>query len=287
MLGRQVGGVTIALALLVSFLLLTGTARVEPGVPASDRLRALLVSDLHDDPTRAVGRLKEWLEARALLDRIDVLLCPGDLSTQPQSVAAEPKAQSEYAARSRAVLRALATIGKPVYFVPGNHDPLPYFNATAAAVEVEGARNVHGRVVMVRPGLAIGGWGGSSAATEDGARVWPSYPFDEPEVGAGQQRLIDAAAEQGASLLLLAHCGPAGIGTSLISATRPDEPCAAGVREHPIDAGSTAMRAALSSPLAQERVVATVAVESRRQRRACRSMPARRPFRRSSCSVAS
>lgn len=274
------------------------------------RLRVLVLSDLHDS-VASVQRLRTWFEHQSLLSSIDVVLCPGDITTQPLDQAWVPAAHFEYMRRARRTLRAIAALGKPIYFVPGNHEPLALFNGSSphSSVAVDGAHNVHGRTVLVRPGLALGGWGGSSVATEGGVTVWPRYPFDEneasagstardfpcgracrsrparpasppnlplpppllwaavvvprllrarPQVGEGHRRLVSSARAQQSTLLLLSHCGPAGSGTSRVTASVPDEPCAPGVRAQTIEAGSSAMRDVLSSPEAQDWVVAAV-----------------------------
>ena len=50
----------------------------------------------------------------------------GDFTTAPCTSDAE--AQRSYEAPAARVLDALAGFGRPVYFVPGNHDPLSLFN---------------------------------------------------------------------------------------------------------------------------------------------------------------
>jgi 3',5'-cyclic AMP phosphodiesterase CpdA len=175
-----VGGLLVPVPVLK---LLLSREDVDDG--SESRLRALVVSDLHDS-VASVKRLRSWFEHDSLLSSIDVVLCPGDITTQPPDQARVPAAHFEYMWRARHMLRALAALGKPIYFVPGNHEPLALFNGSSlhSSLTVDDAHNVHGRTVLLRPGLALAGWGGSSIATEGGVTVWPNYPFAEMEASA-------------------------------------------------------------------------------------------------------
>ena len=100
-----------------------------PSLVSDGVIRALVVSDVHDD-ILGVERLKAWLVSQDLIEHIDLILSPGDLSTAPQTGVNE----EEYESKALAVLEALASIGRDVYYVPGNHDPLALFNNVTSAV---------------------------------------------------------------------------------------------------------------------------------------------------------
>ena len=55
-----------------------------------------------------------------------MLRAVGDFTTAPCTSDAE--AQRGYETPAARALDALAAFGRPVYFVPGNHDPLSLFN---------------------------------------------------------------------------------------------------------------------------------------------------------------
>ena len=250
--------------LLSLLLLLVATARATRSC-GSSTLRALVVGDIHD-AFDAISELRRTVGA--WLDDIDAVVCTGDLTTMPidATSAAQPTVRREYDARAARALRALVAFGKPVYFVPGNHDPPALFSNASGADPVAGARNAHGRALRLAPGLRAVGWGGSSAAVEGGAQVWPAHPYAEAEVAAGYERLLRAAdassaadcPDAGCALLWLVHCGPAGIGTSAVNSVDADDLSKPGVRPQPIDAGSGALRAVLSRDSVQRRAVLAV-----------------------------
>ena len=145
--------------------------------------RALLISDIHDD-VAAVRRLRSLLERQGVLSQIDVVLSPGDLTTTPCS--RNTDVQRAYERPAKLMLEELAAFGRPVFYVPGNHDPLFLFNQTASGTEAgAGAHNAHGRTFELAAGLRLLGWGGGSAAFENNKRVWEGWPFAEPEVASG------------------------------------------------------------------------------------------------------
>ena len=225
-----------------------------PSLVSDGVIRALVVSDVHDD-ILGVERLKAWLVSQDLIEHIDLILSPGDLSTAPQTGVNE----EEYESKALAVLEALASIGRDVYYVPGNHDPLALFNNVTTAVRgsLSGARlvNVHSRILPLAPGLSIGGWGGSStASTVTEPHLWPGWPYDEATNARGYERLhasIEAAGREADSLLLLPHCGPAESGTTAVTGPDPNNLTRAGVRPDRIESGSYILRQFLSDGVVQ------------------------------------
>ena len=217
------------------------------------RLRALIVSDIHDD-LASIERLDAWLTERRLRDGLHIVLAPGDLSTAPQTGVDE----GVYEGRARHVLKALAKFA-PVYYVPGNHDALTLYNATAHHFpHRNNIHNVHGQVAEVAPGLRIMGWGGSSSAptATDGA-VWPGWPYDEPAVSAGYDSLLHVVESESRgplppdSILVMPHCGPSGSGTTAVTGLDPNNLTMQGVRAEPIESGSRSLRAFLATATMQ------------------------------------
>ena len=240
---------TVALLSLWFVMAITGS-RACPST-----LRLLLISDIHDD-VAAVRRLRSLLERQGVLERIDVVLSPGDLTTTPCS--RDSDVQRAYDRPAKRMLEELEAFGRPVFFVPGNHDPLSMFNESASGKEA-GAQNAHGRTFEVAPGLRLLGWGGSSAAFEDGQRVWEGWPYAESEVSSGLAALLSREARlSDATLLVLTHGGPSGVGTTAVTGPDPNDPDAPGVRTHAVDTGSPSLRAALAGASMQQRTAAVV-----------------------------
>lgn len=112
-------------------------------------MRALCFSDLHKTVTAA-----EQLARRAVAEDVDVLLSAGDLAIDFVHV---PE-----------LYDALASAGKPVLCVPGNHDgAAPYAAnlARAGLFDVDGQR-------MEVAGVSIVGWGYRWAAPSPAAPGW-------------------------------------------------------------------------------------------------------------------
>lgn len=221
---------------------------------AAHRLvRALLISDIHDD-LGAVSDISAWLQRQP--QKTDFILFSGDLSEQEASAIT--------------MLRALS-VHAPIYFVPGNHDPLSFFNGSSV-VQHAGARvhNVHGRLARLAPGLWIYGWGGSTSAHHaDSTSTWPGWPFDERTVAQAYANLTQALDYESSghagpaaddTLVLMPHCGPTGTGTVVVSSPFGNDLDAPGVLPPAriIDSGSTSTRAFLSTPLAQRRVAVVI-----------------------------
>ena len=245
---RQYSFLRTLTVLLLALWLVVSIAQSRP---CPNTLRALLISDMHDD-VAGVKRLRSLLERQGAMNQIDVILSPGDLTTAPCT--RDGDVQRAYERPAERMLEELEAFGRPVYFVPGNHDPLSLFNRTA--VPRKGAHGVHGRTVELAPGLRLVGWGGSSAAFENGQPVWEGWPFSEQEATSGLAALLRQEARlSDASLLVLAHCGPSGVGTTAVTGVDPNDPTAPGVREHVVDSGSPALRAALATASLQQRAM--------------------------------
>lgn len=222
-------------------------------------LRLIIPSDIHDD----VAAL-ELLAKEVAAEHIDVVLCPGDFTTMPNSVAKgdanwrepSPEELVEYDNKARAVIHALKQIrpSAQLFFVPGNHDPPPMFETTSAH-----HGNIHGRIVNLAADLVIAGWGGCVEATQNGKEVWTAYPWREASLGSsGLLQLADELEKLPPStrILLLTHYGPVSSSTTQVTGTDPNSLHVPGVREFPIMSGSEALQAALVTSNAMQNRVA-------------------------------
>ena len=123
---------------------------------------------------------------------VDGVLLVGDIGSDDLSLATwrTPEKDARYLASVERVLDAVRGLGKPVLYVPGNHD-LP---------DLAFPGNVDGRVETVGD-LRIAGIGGAGPA-----RFGFCYEWDEDEVRAREVPACD---------VLLCHCPPAGTAIDL------------------------------------------------------------------------
>lgn len=226
-------------------------ALMSAALPAEE-LNVLLVGDVHDD-VAAVRATRDDLRCRGLDASIDLVLCTGDLTTWKPG---EPEAP--YAGPASAALRELELVKAPLRWVPGNHEPLCFFNASGGGL-CGGEANLHGRAARVARGLTVVGWGGSTAALQDGRAVWAGWPWaDEVAIGRGLRQAVRSVLRERDDILLLLHSGPARSSTSSVTGVDPNDLDVPGAREHPIESGSTAVRELLLAPEVQGRAVAAV-----------------------------
>lgn len=112
-------------------------------------MRALCFNDLHKTVTAA-----ERLAERAVAENVDVLLSAGDLAIDFVHVPA--------------LYDALASAGRPVLCVPGNHDGAAQY---AGNLQRVGLVDVDGQRVEVA-GVSVVGWGYRWAAPSPAAPGW-------------------------------------------------------------------------------------------------------------------
>ncbi|GAB5353788.1 hypothetical protein AAMO2058_000064000 [Amorphochlora amoebiformis] len=232
--------------------------------PDSNLITALVVSDTHDD-LKGLERIKKIVQDKKL--NIDVVLCPGDITTMPNAdwkIKPDPEKVREYSTRVSRVLQILNSIpnhrGK-VFWVPGNHDPLPLFRASEESPQEDSKDsknfpgNVHGKVVEIAPGLLVGGFGGCVEAIENGKEVWVAYPYSEKDMPARMKRFlggVESSLQKGkTSLILLTHAGPDGSSTAQVSGLDPNALNAPGVRSSIINSGSKAIADMVSTKMVQ------------------------------------
>ena len=170
--------------------------------PPANRLTVAVLSDTHDD-VEGIGLAADRIAREGI--RIDAVLCPGDITTMPNknpSVAPTLAETRTFTERVRAALAAISgRIGAEMFWIPGNHDPLSLFGEGAERAQKLPGANVHGRVVQLRPGLFLAGFGGCVEARrkDNGAVVWGAYPLTEklfkPKLRAFGERMVRALGE--------------------------------------------------------------------------------------------
>lgn len=163
--------------------------------------RFAVIGDVHAH-TRHLGAVLDAIRA----DRADGVLLVGDLGSHDVDLQRHrtPAGDERYRASVEAVLAAVAALGLPYAYVPGNHD-LPDLafpgNADRGVVEVAGVR--------------VAGIGGAGPA-----KFGFCYEWSEGEIRG--RRVPDAA-------ILLVHCPP--LGTPLDVVARQEHVGSEAIRE--------------------------------------------------------
>ncbi|CAG8460351.1 5946_t:CDS:2 [Cetraspora pellucida] len=209
------------------------------------RCTFLLVSDIHYHLDN-IKNLKNWLIQRDRLKDINFIIVSGDLVNGDYiTPLTTEKDEKEF----REVIDTLENIGKPLYYVPGNHDPDTSFLQSAYQGKNEDSRvmNIHNKIVNLIPGLSMVGFGGSTAAVvrKSPEQVfWPAYPRNtESLLTEKLPTLLDNVKDE---IILVTHVGPTEVGTTDIS----NYP----LRNPSIDSGSKTIRDILEkrTPLSPE-----------------------------------
>eukprot|EP00966_Prymnesium_polylepis_P090948 2105853-Prymnesium_polylepis.1 len=95
----------------------------------------LLAGDLHDDASALAQLKKDAARCRwHVMSRRDAVVSAGDFTSAPQGPL-EPVNRSYYSARVRRALRELAWFRKPIFWVPGNHEPACFYTKESCAEE--------------------------------------------------------------------------------------------------------------------------------------------------------
>lgn len=215
------------------------------GKMSHEELRVLLLSDLHAvvPPPHLLG-----------IPDLDAMILTGDLAcfdpNQPEQVDLPERQLQE-------VLRGAASRQIPVFWLPGNHDPPSAFlDGNVSSVNSSPPHlvtAVHGQSrVQLAPGLLLGGVGGAVPATQAGNFKWAGYPYSsQDDMADPLTRMWQRAAphDDGSQWLILTHCGPAEISTSvaIVDASEP-----------PILSGSVHLRQFLSDATVQRTVIANI-----------------------------
>jgi len=148
-----------------------------------------VIGDVHDHQQR-LGQVLEW----AGRDPVDLALLVGDVGLDPPwDVEGRTTGRADHDASVRRVLgRVVDRLGRPLAFVPGNHD-------LRDAVEVPRATNCDGRIVEIA-GLRIAGFGGAGPT-----RFGFPYEWREAEADRALRRLLGGGE---APDVLISHSPP-------------------------------------------------------------------------------
>ncbi|EXX77547.1 hypothetical protein RirG_022650 [Rhizophagus irregularis DAOM 197198w] len=121
----------------------------------------LIVSDIHYRLDN-IKKLQIWLIQKDRLKEIDFIIACGDLVNGTPITTEKDKQEFQE------VISALKCFDKPLYYIPGNHDPDTSFlpqdqkdNLNQTSDERPITRNFHNESVQLAPGLSIVGFGGS------------------------------------------------------------------------------------------------------------------------------
>lgn len=154
-------------------------------------MRALCFSDLHKTVSAA-----ERLAERAVAENVDVMLSAGDLAID--------------FVHAPDLCLALASAGKPVLCVPGNHDGVaPY----EQSLEPAGLTDIDGRSVQVA-GITFVGWGYRWDAPSPAAPGWRDPPPSHSGLRPDPQLLGTRALLSGSDprrTIMLSHLPPWGV----------------------------------------------------------------------------
>ncbi|GBB91889.1 hypothetical protein RclHR1_01930031 [Rhizophagus clarus] len=206
----------------------------------------LIVSDIHYRLDN-IKKLQIWLIQKDRLKGIDFIIACGDL------VNGTPITTEKDRQEFQEVISALQSFGKPLYYIPGNHDPDTSFlpqdqkeNLNQTSDEGPITKNFHNESVRLAPGLSIIGFGGSIDGvlrSSPETVIWPACPSNTETLLAERLPiLIDQVKND--DIILVTHFGPLKTGTTDVD-MYPLQPSKA------IESGSKVLRdmIALRSPL--------------------------------------
>ncbi|CAG8435349.1 5561_t:CDS:2 [Diversispora eburnea] len=197
----------------------------------------LLISDVHYRLDN-VEKLKKWLIQK---DRLkDSIIVSGDLvNADFFTPLTTEKDKKEF----RELLSTLEKFGKPLYYIPGNHDPDTTFLPSSSDEETLNAINFHQKVIQISSGLSIVGFGGSTDAVwknQPETVVWPAFPKNTESLFIEKLPiLLDQIKDD--DIILITHVGPSKVGTTDVDKFPLKEPSTA------IEAGSPVLRKILES----------------------------------------
>ncbi|RIA98701.1 Metallo-dependent phosphatase-like protein [Glomus cerebriforme] len=212
----------------------------------------LVVSDIHYRLDN-IKKLQIWLTQKDRLKEIDYIIASGDLvNADYLTPLTTEKDEQEF----HEVISAFQNFGKPLYYIPGNHDPDTSFllssdqdrkdNSKRAIDGKPIAKNFHNESLQLAPGLSIVGFGGSTEGVLKNSPetvIWPACPRNtETLLSERLPILIDQVKND--DIILVTHFGPSKTGTTDVD-MYPLHPSGA------IESGSKVLRdmIALRSPL--------------------------------------
>ncbi|CAB4406408.1 unnamed protein product [Rhizophagus irregularis] len=176
----------------------------------------LIVSDIHYRLDN-IKKLQIWLIQKDRLKEIDFIIACGDLVNGTPITTEKDKQEFQE------VISALKCFDKPLYYIPGNHDPDTSFlpqdqkdNLNQTSDERPITRNFHNESVQLAPGLSIVGFGGSIDGVLRNSPetvIWPACPENtETFLAERLPILIDQVNND--DIILVTHFGPFKTGTT-------------------------------------------------------------------------
>uniref|UniRef100_A0A1D1XPM3 Uncharacterized protein MJ1162 n=1 Tax=Anthurium amnicola TaxID=1678845 RepID=A0A1D1XPM3_9ARAE len=206
----------------------------------------LIVSDIHYRLDN-IKKLQIWLIKKDRLKEIDFIIACGDLVNGIPPLTTE-KDKQEFCE----VISALQDIGKPLYYIPGNHDPDTSFLPSNDQDQVENlnkdgeensiAKNFHNESVQLAPGLSIVGFGGSTDGVLRNSPediIWPAFPKNTETLLSERLPILIGQVEND-DIILVTHVGPSKTGTADVD-MYPLQPSKA------IESGSEVLRDMIAS----------------------------------------
>ncbi|CAG8776108.1 7470_t:CDS:10, partial [Gigaspora margarita] len=198
----------------------------------------LLVSDIHHNLDN-IKNLKAWLIQKDRLKDIDFIIASGDLVNADYIT---PLTTEKDELEFREVIDGLENIDKPLYYIPGNHDPESSFLPSAYQRKNENSKvtNFHNKIINLVPGLSMVGFGGSTAGVARNSPeqiIWPAYPRNTESLLAEKLPILLDKVED--EIILVTHVGPSKVGTTDVDKFP--------LRDPPIESGSTPLSSEDSS----------------------------------------
>ncbi|KAI6659118.1 hypothetical protein LOD99_14794 [Oopsacas minuta] len=216
----------------------------------------LHVTDIHD----SFDNIKA-LELQLNTDGIavDIILVSGDISTMPMGI--NPNDLDLIATFEKSVIKVLTELFKicpKVVYIPGNHDPINFFNKFEYPLINDNIINLHKDMFRIADGLVVVGFGGSLPGYKSGVMEWDGFPHHQTDtyeaelepflarILSNNPEITEYIAEDDV-IILMTHVGPDGFPTA-IDYTEPNTP---------ITCGSTSLRKCLLSN-AQNKVILNI-----------------------------
>ena len=219
---------------------------------AANPLTLLHITDIHDS-FENITRLATHLEAQGV--QADYILVSGDISTMPSEIdSSDLDKISKYEHSVVQILSEVAKLCPNVVYIPGNHDPINFFNKSDIPFIKDSIVGIHKGVSRLADGLVVAGYGGSLPGYKSGEKVWTGFPYNETEHFEAdiEPFLVSVLSNKlGISpndvIILMTHVGPDG-SPSAADSTNPADP---------ITCGSVALRKCLETQ-AQSRVILNI-----------------------------
>ncbi|GET63988.1 Ser/Thr protein phosphatase family protein [Rhizophagus irregularis DAOM 181602=DAOM 197198] len=175
----------------------------------------LIVSDIHYRLDN-IKKLQIWLIQKDRLKEIDFIIACGDLVNGTPITTEKDKQEFQE------VISALKCFDKPLYYIPGNHDPDTSFlpqdqkdNLNQTSDERPITRNFHNESVQLAPGLSIVGFGGSIDGSTPPIKNFMTHACPEnTETFLAEKLPILIDQVNNDDIILVTHFGPFKTGTT-------------------------------------------------------------------------